>query len=198
MIGFRVLNYSLTSLILVSVIYFYNSRVNTIPFPSYTEGDIKISDLRYITSKPRRLIIPKIGIDTTILPVGTNQDGNMDVPKNLLNVGWYKDGVMPGNQGNSVIAGHEVDQFGLGVVFNHLHELSPGDKIFVISEKNEKIPFTVVKKEIYDYNKAPLDEIFGKSNDRNLNLITCNGDYKYSLGTKDKRLVVYATYSENI
>lgn len=146
--------------------------------------------------EPRRLVIPRLGIDTSIIPVALTQSGNLDVPHSLTKVGWYKDGSRPGEMGSAVIDGHEVDEFGLGVIFKNLHLLQTGDKIYIETTDNQELEFSVNKKEVYPYDDAPLGEIFGATTSRNLNLITCNGMFDFASKTKKERLVVFASMRE--
>ncbi|MEK1829335.1 class F sortase [Priestia megaterium] len=53
------------------------------------------------------------------------------------------------------------------------------------------LTFDVKRIKSYPRDKAPLNEIFGYSNKRNLNLITCTGTFDRAEGTHQERLVVY-------
>jgi sortase (surface protein transpeptidase) len=77
--------------------------------------------------------------------------------------------------------------------FKNLFLLKPGDEILVETKDKDKIKFVVVEKEVYDYRTAPLEKIFGVTSTKNLNLITCSGDFIRSAQTKDKRVVIFAT-----
>jgi LPXTG-site transpeptidase (sortase) family protein len=159
---------------------------NVIPKNNNEEPDI-------IIGSPKKILIPKLGIDTKVVPVGKNNFNNLDVPNSLFSVGWYKNGPRPGEVGNAVIDGHEVDEFGLGVIFKNLYLLKPGDSIVVEGSNGENLEFIVSKVGIYKYTDAPLEEIFGPTDSRNLNLITCDGHFIPGLKTKNMRLVVYST-----
>src|SRR5687768_11412154 len=56
--------------------------------------------------RPQRLDIPKLGITAVVEHVGLDAKKNMDVPKDHHNVAWYQHGPVPGEVGNSVVAGH--------------------------------------------------------------------------------------------
>ena len=144
---------------------------------------------------PMQITIPKINLQAKIIPVGKTVNGNLDVPKSLTDTGWYKNGVKPGEIGNAVIDGHEVDALGFAAIFKNLHLLNIGDNIIIENEDKQKLIFSVLKTEIYPYDAAPLPDIFGTSTKRNLNLITCEGDFISLIKTKNKRLVVYTTLS---
>jgi LPXTG-site transpeptidase (sortase) family protein len=152
---------------------------------------LKISDINFASATPTKIIIPKLGIETKVLPVGKTKEGALDVPNSLKNVGWYIGGVRPGERGNAVIDGHEVDELGFGAVFKNLYLLEPGDSIFVENENGDRLEFQVNQSLVYDFKNAPLEKIFGNASTSNLNLITCNGEFLRELKTKDKRLVVY-------
>src|SRR3982074_2524002 len=56
---------------------------------------------------PMKLQIPSISVDSPVEQVGVDKSGNMDVPKQLADVAWYSPGVVPGQPGDAVIAGHK-------------------------------------------------------------------------------------------
>src|SRR5262249_35811922 len=54
------------------------------------------------------LLIPAIGVDAPIEPVGVLPGGALSVPEKnrWTGVGWYKDGPVPGLPGSAIIDGH--------------------------------------------------------------------------------------------
>jgi sortase A len=140
---------------------------------------------------PERLIIPKIGVDANVQHVGITKAGNMAVPNNYTDVGWYRLGSAPGDLGNAVIAGHLDTGFGRPAVFLDLDELIPGDEIIVRDASGEVVTFVVERLATYDYTNAPMEEIFGTSTEARLNLITCDGLWDPDTKSYSKRLVVF-------
>lgn len=113
------------------------------------------------TQPSTRLIIPKLGIDTAIEYVGVLPNGNMDVPSNPNNVGWYKYGARPGEVGNAVIAGHR-DWYNIGkVVFYNLDSLSPGDLIYVQSSLDKRQTFVVTGVSSVSAYGGASESVFG-------------------------------------
>lgn len=139
---------------------------------------------------PVRLLIPKIKVDANVLYVGLDKTGNMDVPPDLLNVGWYKFGPIPGDKGSAVIAGHLVGVKDLGV-FANLHLLQPGDNLSVLDDKGATTSFVVRESRSYGQLEEP-NEVFHSSDGNHLNLITCTGVWVKELQRYTKRLVVFA------
>lgn len=137
---------------------------------------------------PVQIQIPKIDVDTAIEQVGVLENGQMGVPEDENQVGWFEPGVTPGSKGNAVIAGH-VDSKTGPAVFYQLDQLKEGDDVLILDEAGNTLRFRVTKTERYDTKTAPIEEIFGATSNRNLNLITCSGTF--GDGGYDERFVVY-------
>lgn len=140
---------------------------------------------------PVKVDIPSIDVEANIEQVGILENGQMGVPQEINNVGWFEPGVNPGNRGSAVLAGHVDSKTGPAIFFN-LRDLKQGDEIFVTDEKGATLTFVVKKQESYPRESAPIDEIFQTSEGQNLNLITCSGTFNRSKGTHEERLVVFA------
>jgi sortase A len=145
---------------------------------------------------PIRLNIPKLGVTANVEAVALDIKNNMDVPQKVEDVGWYKLGIKPGEKGNAVIDGHYDDVTGAPVVFYNLISLQVGDPIETVDNNGKKLTFIVQKKANYAYNQFPLLEVFGQSNGKNLNLITCSGTWDKNNKTYADRLVIYSTLKE--
>ncbi len=141
---------------------------------------------------PRTLSIPSLNINAPIIQVGITLAGAMATPKSFKEVGWYKYGVMPGERGSAVIAGHVNNGLGLSGVFTDLSKLKVGDSVEVIDVSGNVLSFEVEKTVLYDYKTADTSGIFSSTDDAvRLNLITCDGDWIQNEKTYDKRLVVF-------
>ena len=140
---------------------------------------------------PVRLKIPVINVDTAVTSVGLTSDGAMDVPKDPAEVAWYNLGSRPGVIGSAVIAGHYDWINNIPAVFNNLHELRKGDKIFVEDEKG--VITTFVVREIRTYSKDDIAfDVFGSDDGKaHLNLVTCTGVWNKLNKQYSERLVVF-------
>lgn len=143
---------------------------------------------------PESLKIPAIGVDTSVQHLGTTETGEMAVPDNIDEVSWFSPGYQPGQNGRAVIAGH-VDGIDGPAVFWDLSELQPGDEITVEGE-GRQLTYKVHTMESVPLDEADVPNIFGYSSSPELVLITCSGTYDFSRGTREERLVVYASYVE--
>jgi hypothetical protein len=151
---------------------------------------------------PLRLSIPSINLDVSIIGVGLTSAGAMDAPRCNSNsdpicnqVYWFNGGFVPGELGNAVIAGH-VNRPDLSPApFWNLHLVKVGDTIIVQPLTGRPLVFVVTSvKWISAYaagsNNPTLDAVFGPAATRNLNLLTCIGDWDGH--TFDHRLLVQA------
>ena len=139
-----------------------------------------------------RLIVPALEIDAPIEAVGQDDEGLMAAPSDVESVAWYNLGPNPGELGNAVMAGHLDNVRGQPAVFWRLDELKAGDEIIVRFDDESEKRFEVMSVESYNADEAPLTRIFGVDFERDLNLITCDGNWNRQNKLYDKRLVVYA------
>ncbi len=140
---------------------------------------------------PVRLRIPSINVDAAVENVGLTPAGAMEVPSNILDVGWYTLGSLPGATGSAVISGHFDGSTGESGVFNNLDKLKPGDKIYVVNDQGATIVFVV--RESRTYNPGYADDVFfPNDNGTHLNLITCDGVWDGAKKSYSKRLVVFS------
>lgn len=139
---------------------------------------------------PVRLTIPAININATVEHVGVNPEGEMEVPSNAINVGWFTLGSRPGEKGSAVISGHFDSQNDEVGVFANLHKLKKGDKLYAEDSKGISTIFVVKESRIYDPGYA--EDVFTRSDGTYLTLITCDGVWDGDTKSYSKRLVVFA------
>ena len=146
-------------------------------------------------ANPIRLIIPAIGINAFVEPVGIRPDGDMATPKfnPWEDVGWYNDGPHPSERGSAVIDGHLDRPGGFPAVFWRLRQIQVGDEVLVKNTARKTLYFRVARIAYYPPQEAPIQDIFGNRGGTYLNLITCAGDWMSSEHQTNLRLVVYTT-----
>jgi sortase A len=120
-----------------------------------------------------KLFIPKIGVETLVF-----QGTTPGVLKK--GVGHYEETSLPGERGNSAIAGHRTMY---GHPFRHLDKLGFGDKIVVVT-KDGRHNYRVARlKKVLPTDLSVLDS----SGKAELTLTTCN-----PVGSSRERLIVVA------
>lgn len=138
-----------------------------------------------------RLKIPGINVNAIVEPVGLTE-GTMEAPKDPSDVAWFNLGSRPGEKGSAVIAGHFDSKNGTAAVFNNLHKLSPGDKLYIEDDKGVIISFVVRESRKYDSNADASDVFSSNDGKAHLNLITCGGVWNKASKSYSQRLVVFA------
>lgn len=156
---------------------------------SIPQGDAQARPLQPLGT----LVMPAIGVNAPIEPVGRLSDGAMGVPvqRQWDGVGWYKYGPLPGEQGSAVIDGHLDRPGGSPAIFWRLHDLHVGDLVMVVNTSKPTLRFRVIKMAVYRPTDAPLQQIFENDSGKYLNLITCAGTWIPSIHQTTLRLVVY-------
>jgi sortase (surface protein transpeptidase) len=139
---------------------------------------------------PVRLAIPAIGVNAPLELLGLTSDGAMEAPVGWWDAGWYRYGPLPGQSGNSVIAGH-LDSTTGPALFWHLTSLEYGARVSVTLSNGQVEDFAVQRQVSYADSDAPLGQIFGPAGSANLNLITCGGTWNAAQHNYSNRTVVF-------
>jgi len=141
-------------------------------------------------SAPVRLTVDSISVDTSLMELGLQQDGTLEVPPDGTLAGWFTGAPTPGELGPAVIAGH-VDWIG-PAIFHDLHLMAPGDLIEVERVNGSTAIFTVTKVGQYPKNEFPTEAVYGPVSFAGLRLITCGGVFDPATGHYDDNIVVFA------
>ncbi len=163
------------------------ATIQTVP-PSSATTSFRATAPRLM---PARLVIPTIGVNAAVEVVGTNDSGAMATPQKFSDVTWYKLGAAPGEAGNAVFAGHVNNALTKAGVFEHLFDLTQGDRISIVETSGYTLTYAVVDVADYTEDDAPLATIFSKDGPSGLVLITCAGDWDPHARSYNKRLVIY-------
>jgi hypothetical protein len=141
--------------------------------------------------QPLRLVVPGIGLDTALVGLGLQGDGTVEVPADPLRAGWYRLGPPPGAVGSAVVLGH-VDSPDGPAVFARLGELDRGDRVLVTRDDGTTARFVVRSTRTYANDRFPARLVYGPHGRRELNLVTCGGDYDPERGGYQANVVVNA------
>jgi LPXTG-site transpeptidase (sortase) family protein len=144
---------------------------------------------------PNKLIIPKLNVSAPVRAMGLD-GAKMAVPNNFTDIGWYKLGAKPGEQGSAVMGAHVDNGGNVKGVFKNLKNLKVGDDIYVTDANNNALHFKITARKIYPYRTKITDEVFQRNDKVRLNLITCHGTFLPKENTYTQRLVVFAELVE--
>jgi len=140
---------------------------------------------------PVGLSFEAIGVELAgVIPVGVEPNGDMEIP-GAAEVGWYRYGPSPGEEGSAVLAAH-VAYDGRDGVFRRLPRVQPGDRFAVFYADGAITEFEVVALTQYAKDELPLEAIFAPSGDPTVTLITCGGRFNRALRSYEDNIVAYA------
>lgn len=141
---------------------------------------------------PVQIEVAAINLNTTVEEVTIDGSGNMGVPQNFASVGWYALGAKLGWRGNAVITGHYDDIHGQPAAFYHLRHIPLGADILLSDDMGRKLVYRVYASESRPVGSWVLEEIFGPSEERRLNLITCSGWWNPRIRNYSHRHIVFS------
>ncbi len=145
-------------------------------------------------ARPAWLSVPSIGVRTSLVDLGLNTNGTLQVPASTKVAGWFTGSPRPGMVGSAVIAGH-VDSRAGPAIFFWLRTLRPGDRVYVGRADGTMAVFTITGVRMYDKDRFPTAAVYGPVRDAELRLITCGGVFDRSLGSYLSNVVVFARLS---
>lgn len=129
---------------------------------------------------PDRIVIPAIGVDSPVVPVGWHVVTQGNVQYSVWDVadyaaGWHKTSAIPGERGNMVISGHNNIR---GEVFRDLIDLKLGDQILIYVGE-QVYYYEVTEKHLLEEKGQPLQvrrenaQWIAPKEDERLTLVTC-------------------------
>lgn len=140
---------------------------------------------------PIRIKIPAIKVDASIERVGLTLQGTVGIPQNIINAAWFELGPRPGENGSAIIDGHFGWKNGIPGVFDKLHTLRTGDKVYIEDNRGATITFLVREQREYGLHDEAADVFITSDNQAHLNLITCQGVWNKTKQSYSDRLVVF-------
>jgi sortase (surface protein transpeptidase) len=145
---------------------------------------------------PVSVQIPSIRVNARLESLHKDATGALNPPQAWDDAGWYANGVVPGQVGPAVIAGH-VDSLTSAAVFYDLDELAPGDTVQVSMSDGQKLVFTVRTTVEASKHAFPTSEVYAATPDPELRLITCGGPYDPAWGHYTENLIVFAVLTSS-
>lgn len=142
--------------------------------------------------RPVSVRIPSIAVDNVVTQTSVDAATGVLVPPERADVlGWFADGVAPGDAGPAVIAGHVDSKTGPGVFFR-LGDLKPGDEVFVDRADGSAVKFLVDRTYSVDKAAFPTDLVYGPTPASELRLVTCGGTFDQTASSYRDNVIVEA------
>lgn len=142
---------------------------------------------------PLTLDIPAIGVaEDSLVTLGLNADGTVEVPADFQQAGWFGPGPAPGEIGAAVILGHVDSRTGPAVFFR-LRNLVAGDRVDVGLVDGRVARFSVTSVETYPKDRFPARRVYTSNGSSDLQLVTCGGEFDRAIGSYLSNVVVYTS-----
>ena len=144
------------------------------------------------------LRIPELGIDAPLDPLRRDAAGVL-VPPPVTEpekVGWYAEGVLPGEIGPALVAGHvsgrpEGATQSVPGVFARLHELAAGDRVSVLRGDQELV-FEVYAAASVRKDAFPREAVYSDTESPELRIVTCTGFFDPAAHSYEENRIVFA------
>jgi sortase (surface protein transpeptidase) len=136
-------------------------------------------------------VIPALGVDGPVLPVGVNAENELDVPPDAGSLVWYRHGPVPGGRGSAVIAGH-LNWNGVTGLFAELATTPVGAEVTVGFTDGSQRAFRVTEVELVPKPALSVNGVFARDGERVLRLVTCGGEFDDAVNSYRSNVVVTA------
>jgi hypothetical protein len=145
-------------------------------------------------SAPVQVAIPAICVRASVIPLGLNPDGTVQVPplSRPRLTSWLADGPAPGQAGPAALYGHVYAAASGPAVFYRLGDLVPGDTVDITRADHRVAVFAVYRVAEYPKNAFPTMTVYGDTPGPELRLITCGGAFDAAAGSYLDNIVAYA------
>jgi sortase (surface protein transpeptidase) len=158
-----------------------------------SEGSGRPNTQPSVPSNPVRLTIPSLHIDAPIVAVGVDNSGQMQIPRLISQIGWYKYGPAPGARSGSIVLAGHVDSAAQGLgAFSPLRDIPQHAEVAITVRDGTRLSYTVIAREAYPKSTIPLRTLFARTGRPRLTLITCRGTFSRSTHSYDDNIVVTA------
>ena len=149
---------------------------------------------RATPDRPVMLALPSVGVMAPVIAVGVSE-GNLQVPEDPAQVGWWTSSAEAGADTGSVIIDGHVDTAsgGPGALYRMgIGKLQLGDTVVVTTVLGRKINYRIYAQSVYLKAAGLPADIFAASSKPRLVLITCGGAFDSAGRTYADNVVVFA------
>ncbi len=142
---------------------------------------------------PVNVSLPSIGVDAaSVVDVALDENGAVEIPDDVREVGWYRRGPRPGEDGNAFMTSHVDSRTqGRGVLFD-LRRVEPGDPVQVEHEDGTISQWEVVRRERITKGAYPMEQVFRFDGPPGLVIDTCGGEFDPATGSYESIDIIYA------
>jgi hypothetical protein len=155
-------------------------------------GVIAASGVVSVTRVPVLLRIPAIGVNAPVVPAGVETGGELAIPPDPSDVGWWAGGAYPGKSSGAVILGGHIDSAvsGPGALLR-LQDIRPGDSV-TLAAAGRSYRYRVVALRTFVKGSLLVAAVFGQQVTARLVIVSCGGPFDAATGHYLATIVAYA------
>jgi LPXTG-site transpeptidase (sortase) family protein len=142
-------------------------------------------------TRPVRVEIPALQVDSPVIDLALQPNGKMEVPPDARETGWYERSPIPGQIGAALLAAH-VNWKGEDGPFARLHELKQGDEVTVHGAEGAQVRFIVDRVETHPKDAFPHEAVYGDRAEPELVLVTCGGELDPAENSYESNVIAFA------
>jgi predicted outer membrane protein/sortase (surface protein transpeptidase) len=143
---------------------------------------------------PMVIALPSVDVTALVVPVGVSH-GNLQVPDNATQVGWWVSSAVAGAKtGSVIIDGHvDTEHGGLGALYRMgIGDLRVGDRIMLTTMFDRQVSYRIYAQDLYAKAAGLPADVLSQSREPRLVLITCGGPFDFTSRNYEDNVVVYA------
>jgi predicted outer membrane protein len=167
--------------------------------PGQTGSPGKSQAAAEVAGAPLMIALPSIEVTALVVPVAVFQ-GNLQVPDDPAQVGWWVRSAQAGAEtGSVIIDGHvDTEHGGLGALYRMgVGDLRIGDPIVVTTMFGRQVSYRIYEQDLYPKAAGLPNEVLTQRLEPRLVLITCGGPFDVNNRNYEDNVVVYARPTDN-
>ncbi len=143
---------------------------------------------------PTELTIGGLGVDMPIVPVGVQEDGSMEIPKQPSVAGWYRYSSAPSSDTGALVLAAHVDSriYGLGPL-SELRYAEAGESVTVVDAAGTPREYTIESVTYIARSALPVSDLFQRTGESSLVIITCGGEFDEATRSYSDNVVAVAS-----
>jgi hypothetical protein len=156
--------------------------------------DAAVPDPASHAAAPSRVTVAALGVDVSVVPVGLDGRGNMELPSNPATAGWYEYGPAPASPAGATVVAAHVDSLAYGIgPFSALADAAPGTEIVVTDGAGVVRTYAVSTVDTTSKPDVVWASVFDRSGPPRLVLVTCGGEFDYTARHYLSNVIIVAT-----
>ncbi len=143
---------------------------------------------------PKKILIPSLGLNSEIEPVGLHNSGKLAQPNNAKAIGWYRFSAPPGENSTVLLSGYRFKE---SAPLSQAEQLRTGDVVELINQAGSSFWYNVKTIDFYAAGKVPMNSLMTTDEGDRVVIVINNGTILADSGEYSERVVIVAELNKN-